>query len=193
MPEAELWTFNSARETGAKPLHLGVNLGAPGDRRTADGTLWLEYPNTGAPSPELAVEVAPANVEWFTQHSSAISGDGVPWVAASGAQGIERFKLTRGASGEKPQSWVVRLHFSEPDDVKPGERVFAVALQGDTMLTNFDIMRAAGGRNRSIVKSFSGIEISSQLEIELKPQSGSRPPVLCGVEIHCETAGGEGK
>ena len=43
MPEAELWTFNDRQPEGLSE-RIGINLGAPGDRRDADGTLWLEYP-----------------------------------------------------------------------------------------------------------------------------------------------------
>ena len=36
---------------------VGINFGAPGDRRTEDGTLWLDYPSVGGRSPDLPIEV----------------------------------------------------------------------------------------------------------------------------------------
>ena len=33
---------------------VGINFGAPGDRMTREGTLWLDFPSVGGPSPELA-------------------------------------------------------------------------------------------------------------------------------------------
>ena len=33
----------------------GINFGAPGDRKTDDGTLWLDWPSVGGPSPEISV------------------------------------------------------------------------------------------------------------------------------------------
>ena len=34
-------------------VRLGLNLGAPGDRQDAEGTLWLDYPSVGGPSPDV--------------------------------------------------------------------------------------------------------------------------------------------
>ncbi|MEX2286542.1 MAG: PQQ-binding-like beta-propeller repeat protein [Planctomycetaceae bacterium] len=188
MPEADSWTFNSERDLAAAPLRLGVNLGAPGDRRAADGTLWLEYPSVGGPSPALQIEVSPANPQWFTQHSSAISGDGPAWVAASGARGLDSIKIKLLQNDNKPASYTVRLHFAEPDDVRPGDRVFSVSLQGETVLKDFDIVQTAGGRDRAIVKEFSGIKIDSRLDVALASTNrlSKHPPVLCGVEILAE-------
>ena len=44
MPQAEMWTF-SAYDRGSEPVQrVGINFGAPGDRRGKNGTRWLEYP-----------------------------------------------------------------------------------------------------------------------------------------------------
>jgi len=44
--------------TGGTPIRaVGINLGAPGDRRADNGTLWLEYPRVGGPSPEIPVNI----------------------------------------------------------------------------------------------------------------------------------------
>lgn len=57
MPDAEVWTsVNISRGSG--PIrHVGINLGAPGNRRDSDGTMWVPYPRTGAPTPEIGVLV----------------------------------------------------------------------------------------------------------------------------------------
>ncbi len=36
---------------------IGINLGAPGDRKADNGTLWLEYPVVGGPSPKVPVSI----------------------------------------------------------------------------------------------------------------------------------------
>ena len=38
---------------------LGINLGAPGDRKDAQGTLWLEYPSVGGKSPAVVTRNYP--------------------------------------------------------------------------------------------------------------------------------------
>ena len=39
----------------------------------------------------------------------------------------------------------VKLHFMEPRDFGSGKRVFDVSLQGETVLSELDVARAAGG------------------------------------------------
>src|SRR5213080_2766844 len=63
MPESEMWTFQGSRSVTGPVRHVGINLGAPGDRKAADGTLWLEYPSVGGPSPSVGVRHTPGNVE----------------------------------------------------------------------------------------------------------------------------------
>jgi outer membrane protein assembly factor BamB len=84
----------------------------------------------------------------------------------------------------------VRLHFAEPDDVKPGERVFDVRVQGKTLLKNFDIIREAGARNTALVKELKGIAADRAVILELIPSgkdlSESTVPILSGIEIMVE-------
>jgi len=43
--DAEEWTFYGKNKLEKVIQRVGVNLGAPGDRRAPDGTLWLEFPS----------------------------------------------------------------------------------------------------------------------------------------------------
>lgn len=84
----------------------------------------------------------------------------------------------------------VRLHFAEPGDLAPGARVFHVALQGRTVLENFDPAREASGG--TLVREFRAIPIGAELRIRLTTAPGSQaPPVLCGIEFAAEPAGAE--
>ena len=85
-PDAEMWTISSI-STGREPIRrLGINFGAPGDRLAEDGTLWLEYPAVGGPSPEIPINMM-ARWSAYRRHSSSIAGGGLKWVAASGVRG----------------------------------------------------------------------------------------------------------
>jgi outer membrane protein assembly factor BamB len=101
-PEGEMWTFNRIDHDGAPVRHLGLNLGAPGDRRAPDGVLWLDFPSRGGPSPDVPVTVSPATVSpatvspatvspatvsYVRQHQASIVDGPLPWVAASGIEG----------------------------------------------------------------------------------------------------------
>jgi hypothetical protein len=86
--------------------------------------------------------------------------------------------------------FVVRLHFAELDDVKEGERVFYVVLQGKTVLKDFDIVRAAGGRFRAVVREFGDVAADKQLDLRLVPKAtpltDRNAPTLSGIEIQLQ-------
>lgn len=87
MPEAEIWTFNRfpSRETPVRLL--GLNFGAPGDRRGPDSTFWLDWPSVGGPSPDPAVTLVSGDPAVRRTHSALMRGDELPWVGASSIEG----------------------------------------------------------------------------------------------------------
>jgi hypothetical protein len=160
---------------------VGINFGAPGDRITKKGTLWLDYPSVGGPSPEIAVSVEPDNTEFYYHHSLWVEGgEGWPWVAASGASGITFVTV----SGLKNGAYTVRLYFAEPGGGFPDARVFDVTLQGRTVLEALDIAKATGGRMRGLVREFKGIHADDSIQVHLAPRKGVG--MLSGVEIIAE-------
>jgi outer membrane protein assembly factor BamB len=179
MPENEMWTKLPGTTWLNNITHLAVNLGAPGDRRAPDGTVWLA-PRLRTHSADVKVKVEPVTAERFCLHTSRLEGKGLKWVAASGLKGVTALVFPRLRANA---AYAVRLHFSEPDDLKPGARVFSVALQGKTVLTNFDVIKAASGPRRPLVKEFKGVRIDAKgtLRVEFKASKGT--PVICGVEI----------
>jgi hypothetical protein len=79
----------------------------------------------------------------------------------------------------------VRLFFVEPDGRGPGERLFSVSLQNETVLEALDVCDEASGTGRVLIKEFTGIRVGRELTIALTPLPDSpiQAPVLCGVEI----------
>ena len=68
---------------------VGINLGAPGDRRADNGTLWLENPGIGGPSPDIPVEIEGNDLHYIRRHSWFLeASDNLPWVSASAVTGI---------------------------------------------------------------------------------------------------------
>jgi outer membrane protein assembly factor BamB len=187
MPEAEMWTFYGTQEIKGPIRRLGLILGAPGDRRAEDGTLWLEYPSVAGTSPAVKVKTTPSTPETFRRHSSQVSG-AYPWVAASGARGLEEISVNLGPASKSPRKYTVKLFFMEPDRVWPGQRLFDVAVQGKPLLREFDIIKEAGGSFRSVIKEFHGIEASDALTVVLtpSPRAEVRAAILCGLELIAE-------
>ncbi|MBY0230835.1 MAG: PQQ-binding-like beta-propeller repeat protein, partial [Gemmataceae bacterium] len=170
MPEAELWTFSTARPVPGPVKRIGINLGAPGSRRDGD-TLWVEYPAAGGPAPKVAVSSVPAKPATYRLHQSLADGD---WVAASGVRGLSSLKV--GVGGGK-RRFTVRLRFLEPDGLKPGERVFEASVGGKRV--GIDIAADAG--SKPLTKEWKGVEARGEVAVELRALLGET--VLAGVEI----------
>lgn len=349
MPESfEQWAAWGGLAETAPIRRVGINFGAPGDRMTEDGTLWLDWPSVGGPSPDVRVQVAPADARPFYRHALWMKeGEGWPWVFASGIQGVRsvriettaratnappagafsarwtgfvqtgasetntfhvrsdgtvrlwvdgfpivdsgRYKAANGLrelsgrflmeAGRKhtlhleyahppnstnagpacvelswsspsrpkeiipsgsmstpdgqagglagvyfarvtpsgpglvqmdsqisfdwgaelppllrkprqpaettPRAYTVRLVFAEPEEIRAGQRVFDVQLQGRTVLSAFDILKQADGSHRGVVREFRGVQAGETLEIGFVP-STEKPPLICGVELIAE-------
>jgi outer membrane protein assembly factor BamB len=184
LPQTEVWSYSALKFDPKKDAirRVGINFGAPGDRQDDSGTLWVDYPNKGGASPEIPMKVTADSPRYFRRHSSLLKGEGVNWVAGSGVEGATSITLTVSATEPKtPQSYTVRLHFAEPDDAQPGERVFDIALQGKPMVQNVDIAKESGGNLVSIVREFKNVEAGRTVTLDLTPRTGR--PVLSGIEI----------
>jgi outer membrane protein assembly factor BamB len=175
MPELEYWTFGAE----AKSNKMAINLGAPGDRRDPDGRMWLEYPEVGGPSTKVDVSIEPKDASVFRVHSTAVESGELKWIAASGLEGAKSVRIAIKENG----NYQVKLHFMEPKNIGAGKRVFDVALQGETVLSKLDVVDAAGGYRKAIVKDFNVAVQDNVLKIELFPQ-GKQAAVLSGIQWH---------
>ena len=59
------------------------------------------------------------------------------------------------------QSYTLRLHFAEIWWTSAGQRSFNVAVNGSSVLSNFDVFAAAGGANKAVVRSFTAVADSA--------------------------------
>ena len=185
MPDAgiEVWTLNRLAD-GNEPIRsLGINFGAQGNRRE-NGVLWLEYPKVYGAGPDIPIRIESGSHDWFRNHSTwIVNGDEkYDWVASYGAKGISTVSVDlvpEGTDGVKYYN--VTLYFAEPKDIRAGERLFDVSLQGDKVLENFDIVKEAGGSRRVLRKEFSGVKVDGDLLIDFSSITNSA--VISGIEI----------
>ena len=155
-----------------------------------NGTLWLDYPSIGGPSPDVPIKMETLNADYFRRHSGFLEGDNVlPWVSASAIGGIRNIVITVSSS-ENPIStnYTVHLYFAELDNKKAGERVFDINIHDQHVLENFDIVKEANGINREVKKSFFGVSVNDTLNIKFEPSmlAPLSEPLLSGVEILLE-------
>lgn len=158
---------------------LCVNLGAPGDRRGADGKEWLSFPRPYSRMPvklTLGISTYPGfptrRCGYFVRPAeyTPMTGSDVPWLYASGSYGIRRCTVPVLGEGDGTALFTVRLGFAEADPVKPGQRVFDIKLQGKVVAKDFDIVSAAGGLHKAVVKEFTGIQANRNVIIEFVPK-----------------------
>lgn len=82
-------------------------------------------------------------------------------------------------------NYTVRLHFAEIDPltILPGERDFSVAINGTTVLPDFDIIEAAGGVDTAVVEQMSATpDENGNIAIAFNPGAAGVPAVS-GVEL----------
>ena len=179
MPQShEQWSsWGKSEIEPGKIKRLGINFGAPGDRMTRDGTLWLDYPSVGGPSPKIDIEVT-ESTQYRYRHSVWMQGSAShPWVSASMATGLRRCVV----KGLKSGSYLVRLYFAELDALEPKHRLQNIKLQGQGVADNFDVLDEAGGVMRGTVKEFASIEVMDELTLELSASNGET--IISGFEL----------
>ncbi|MFT5497842.1 MAG: outer membrane protein assembly factor BamB [Kiritimatiellia bacterium] len=177
MPEGEFWSFGGQANT----QHIGLNLGAPGDRADGEGVLWYDVPSTGGnqPSEQLEVALIPTLPNRYRFHITQVSSGDPVWVTSSGLIGVEdiRIKVEAGST------WRMRLHFLEPESISPGERVFDVLSDQHVILPGLDIVREAGGPMTAWVKEVQ-VKANASAEIHLSFKATSGEAVISGIELN---------
>jgi hypothetical protein len=141
----------------------------------AGSTLTLAGTGTTTPTPIYRINsgsgsaASPFTADQYfsggTQHSvtNAINVTGVANPAPTAVYQSERYgNATYTFPGlTASTSHTVRLHFAELYQTAAGRRVFSVAINGTTVLSNFDIYVAAGGNYRAVVREFSATSSAS--------------------------------
>ncbi len=107
----------------------------------------------------------------------------VPNAAPAAVYQSERWgRCTYTIPVRKSQSCTVRLHFAEVR-FDPGQRKFNVEINGQRVLTEFDIA-AEAGRDKALVKDFPSISPDANGQIVLTFSRGAADePKICGIQI----------
>ena len=168
MPEAEFWTFGAKPQAG----RIGVNFGAPGDRKDKQGTLWVDYPSVGGSSHKVDVKVEGKDLRYHRRHSATLKARDMAWVAASGVTGVS--SVTVALPGQEGPH-TVRLHFADPGD---GGSTFDVQVQGKTAIKELSV---AG---QSLIKTINGVDLAEQLSLTFTARKGRAS--ISGIEIIAE-------
>lgn len=182
-PDNTLWTaYSTSREKFASPSepdwfqHVGFNFGAPGDHFAKDDTPWLQVNSRSRSN----VSFQPKQVDWFvlgtSRNGSPIRSSGIVGATEISIPTTQRTK----PPGNTTKSWTVRLYFDAPAS---GPNVFDVALEGETVIKDFDAAPVAG-KAVNEVREIRGVKVSGTLDIKLTARRGKT--LLSGVELIAE-------
>jgi outer membrane protein assembly factor BamB len=151
MPEMEMWSISNdvAQESGDRDIDsLGINFGAPGDRRDQNGLLWLEYPAVAGDSAPLDIRVN-GDATYFQSHSSRASDSDLPWVTASGVNAITDLHVSLQL--KPPSTMKEGLAITEAsDDAEESE-------QGSVGLASSDLELVEDGNAQLVGMRFNNI------------------------------------
>ncbi len=137
--------------------------------------------------------VAPGNFAYDTGYSGGTSGTQATAIDTSGVTnpapqqvyqslrsgpgfGYTLSGLTAGAS------YTVRLHFASLFNIGVGTQAFNVSINGSQVLTNFDVLAAAGGLNKATVQQFTAVANASG-QILLNFASTKYEAQINGIEV----------
>ncbi len=153
------------------------------------------------------VHFAELTSAWNVTADTAIAEFSIPWKTLKAA-GLDADNLvirprTRGplkrqphishgfrpvivkANHPKTKRYQVTLHFAELQDVQPGNRVFDIQLQGETVATAFDPVAIAGRRHCAVSRTFRNVEADRVLDINFTQQNSPEglSPILSAIEV----------
>jgi phosphatidylinositol-3-phosphatase len=81
-------------------------------------------------------------------------------------------------------SYSLRLHFAENSVTRVGARRFDVTINGVKVLSAFDVLAAAGGKNKAVIKNFSTTaDASGQIVISFTAVTAAQDPIINGIEV----------
>lgn len=185
MPEVDMWAVSadaSVEAIGKKVEQIGLNFGAPGDRRDENGLLWLEYPATAGPSPQLVIEFND-EATFFQNHTSTMAGSDLPWVRASGVKGVTDISI--GTRVEKPGRKEEISEVNEPHEYRirlllgttNPDQPSVVDIYAQDELVAESVKISGSG----ITKPIDGISIGDDLRLRFKTKQGDA--VIQGIEL----------
>lgn len=188
------WTIFSSVGPKTPVQHMALNMGAPGDRRDAHGTVWMAYPRP-RPSRETGLDfkfdikpkfAAGGGYNSLNEITHPVKEAEPPWVYTSWARGLQECTIPLLGKNDAPATYSVELSFSdlEPVALKDQQEppLFEIKLQGKVVKKDFNPHAAKTIQ----VQKFNNVSVKDNLQLEFVPQNESAkhmPPALSGIEI----------
>ncbi|XP_044474274.1 probable LRR receptor-like serine/threonine-protein kinase At1g53430 isoform X2 [Mangifera indica] len=201
------WCFMKDLPCPGKATHYSLFINCGGGSLNSGGNTYEEDYNKEGQS-----VFAPVGTRWAYSSTGIFTGnESLNYVVSSpsglNVSGEEYYKTARLSPQSlryfglcmRQGSYNVKLHFAEIMFTNDqtfsslGKRIFDVSIQGEVVLSDFNIMEEAGGAGRNITREFKNVTVSgSTLEIHLYwrgkgtnalPQRGVYGPLISGITV----------
>lgn len=73
--------------------------------------------------------------------------------------------------------YTLQFFWSETHFTAPGQKIFGLAIQGQTVLQGFDLIRESGGQNIAVTRTFKAFVTNRNLRIDFLPGSADHPSI----------------
>lgn len=184
--ENKSWGIFSAVGPTTPVKRMGINFGAPGDRKDPDSREWFGYPRPSTRGRlEFVFDIEPelkSGGGWYSRNAEAleIKGTDTPWLYTSGARGLSKFELPLLGKDDAAAKYTVKLHFAMLGNERPG--TFDLRLQGQEVAKGVDINSAAG-KQQAFVQEFADVAVTDKLLVEINSHSDDKPATLAAIEV----------
>jgi outer membrane protein assembly factor BamB len=179
------WGIFSAVGPTTPVKRIGINLGAPGDRKDSFGQEWFGYPRPNSRNRlEFVFDLKPKLLSgggWYSRNPDSIklADTDKPWVYASGARGLSSLEIALLGKGDPKSDYTVKLHFANADDKDASS--FDIELQDRMVRRN--VTSPSPTASAPLVVEFDDIAVVDNLSVRLIPNESDRLPTISAIEV----------
>lgn len=179
------WGIFSAVGATTPVKRMGINFGAPGDRKDLSGHEWFGYPRPSSRGRlEFIFDLKPQLASgggWYSRNPESvdIAETNKPWLFTSGGRGLKRFELPLLGKDDKATNYDVQLFFANIDDHDPPS--FDLKLQGKVVRAGITASpKGQASKAESILIPM--VKVEDKLVVEMESANGELPS-LSALEV----------
>ena len=191
--ENKSWGIFSAVGASTPVKRMGINLGAPGDRKDDSGREWFGYPRPSSRGRLEFVFTLKHQLEsggkWYSRNAEAIDlgATQTPWLYTSGTSGLKSVDIPLRDKEDGAANYTVKIYLGslQQKSIKPvASGPFDLSFQGNVVAEAISFEPSQGtGSNRVLVKEFKGVPVETSLKIDLKHLDAENPGSIAAIEV----------
>ncbi len=181
------WGIFSAVGPTTPVKRIGINLGAPGDRKDSFGQEWFGYPRPNSRDRlEFVFDLKPKLLSgggWYSRNpdSVAFTGTDKPWVYASGARGLSSLEIPLLGKGDPKSNYTVKLHFANLEGKDASS--FDIEIQGGAVRKGVTLTSESANETEPMIVRIDDVAVVDNLSIRLIPDDTDRMPTISAIEV----------